>query len=81
MSLCAVCASEVIRAKDPASGRIVFLGPAMDIAECTAAAGQGGMTLVPQQTFRQLPVEVMSKDNLVSVVHMCVACSHAKVSV
>ncbi len=66
VGLCAVCASEVRRTKDPETGRIVFAGQPMDIAVHVAAAGQAGMILVPQQTFRQLPVEVMSHDTLVS---------------
>lgn len=66
ISLCAVCSSKVERVKDTLTGRKMLSGQAVEIAESIASADMtGGTTLVPQQTFRQLPIEVMSEKHLV----------------
>ncbi len=73
ISLCAVVSSKVEVVRDPVTRRTGYQGQAVDIAESIAVSGQGGMTLVPQQTFRQLPVEVMSEQLLVSNACMCMS--------
>lgn len=66
IGLCAVVASEMEAALEPGEERVCYGGEPVAIATLLADAAQGGMLLIPQGTFRQLHLEMLSERCLVS---------------
>ncbi|KAJ9513907.1 hypothetical protein QJQ45_020993, partial [Haematococcus lacustris] len=65
-ALCGVCQSELTlkRCRVAGTTRVTYAGEAVDIARELASSGQAGMTLIPQKTFRMLPIELMSHEHM-----------------
>ncbi|MEW5319035.1 MAG: hypothetical protein WDW38_010211 [Sanguina aurantia] len=64
VALCGVCNSILESQLEPSSKRVCYFGEPVDIAMAIAEAGQGGMVIIPQQTFRQLHLEYLSYSSL-----------------
>ncbi len=65
MGLCAACYSPLEVVPDAGTSRYSFVGEPAEIAARIAEASQGGMIIIPQGTFRQLPLELLSEHCLV----------------
>ncbi len=67
VSMCAIGRHTVVLDVHPFTGDKCFVGTAVDIIEYMAVSATcGGVVLLPQHTYNQLPIEVMSDKYLVS---------------